>query len=98
MKIFKLVFILFLSTVMYTTTFASGDEYCGTESLDSATFVNLAWFENNQYLLDLVDSIEGSCNNCRTSNDGLSKKIYQVPIKAHIYYHTEYPAISDAIV
>ena len=70
----------------------TNDSICGTESLDSANFVNLPWFENNQYLLNLVDSIENGCANCRVASDGLSNKKFQVPIKAVVFYNDNYPS------
>lgn len=71
------------------------DSICGTESLDSANFVNLPWFENNQYLINLVDSIENGCLNCRIASDGLSNKKFQVPIKAVVFYNENYPGIYE---
>lgn len=85
MRLIKTLFIFSYSIFYLQNVFAVTDTICGTETLDSATFVNLPWIENNQYLLNLVDSIENSCNNCRVGSDGPSIKKYQVPIKAEVF-------------
>lgn len=94
MRHIKIILTIFFSFSIYYT-YATNDSICGTESLDSATFVNLPWIENNQFLLNLVDSVENSCSNCRTSPNGLSTKKYQVPIKAVVFYNDTYNGITD---
>lgn len=84
LKILRTLFIIYFSIGYLQNAYAETDTICGTESLDSATFVNLPWIENNQFLLNLVDSIDNSCNNCRMGSDGLSIKKYQVSIKAEV--------------
>lgn len=50
----NLIFLL----VLAVTGEVFGQQECGTSSLDSATFYAQPWIGNNQYLFDLVDSVE----------------------------------------
>lgn len=43
--------------VCFCMNAAQGQNGCGTEPLDSASFEEQPWVGNNQYLLDLLDSM-----------------------------------------
>lgn len=60
---------------------------CGILPMDSATFVNKPWHGNNQFLLDLNDSIGYPTANPKNgSNDGFdTQTVYWIPIKAWVY-------------
>ncbi len=56
---------------------------CETPIIDSATLFNLPWFGNNQFLLNLVDSVEG------TSGGAGARVIPQrlrIPVTAWVYH------------
>jgi hypothetical protein len=53
----KNIFLIVIAWLMFGNA-AFAQHICGTERPDSATVVQLPWYNNNQYLLDLVDSIE----------------------------------------
>lgn len=54
-------------------------------AIDSAAAVSLPYYNNNQFLLDLVQQVEGGGVNARTTTGGLSSAVYKIPIKAWIY-------------
>jgi|GEM_PF-4632833 len=95
MRVALKLLICCLSMSIVKVAYATEDDICGTESLDSATFVSLPWIGNNQLLLDLVDSVENSCPVCRTADDGLSNTKFQVPVKAVVFYNDIYPVATD---
>lgn len=84
----KIIFILL--TVLFSLSISesfsqSTSQGCQTEPVDSATFFNWPYFGNNQYLLNLVDSLEGS---------PMSRVIpttLRIPVTAWVY-HINNPA------
>jgi len=60
---------------------------CGTAPMDSANFVNQPWYGNNQYLLDLVDSIRYLPPIPKSTIVGGfdQQAAYWVPVKAWVY-------------
>ncbi len=71
LKFYKFIFIF---SILVSLTIRSNGQYtpgCGTEPMDSVNVVNQPYFGNNQFLLDLVDSVENSSySNCRTVTGG----------------------------
>jgi len=58
----KLIIILLTTVCLLSINDSIGQSIsqgCQTEPVDSATFFNWPYFGNNQYLLNLVDSLEG---------------------------------------
>lgn len=54
---------------------------CETEIVDSTTFFNWPYFGNNQYLLNLADSVEGSGQMAR-----YIPTILRIPVSAWVYH------------
>ncbi|MBX9785619.1 MAG: hypothetical protein K2X48_20235 [Chitinophagaceae bacterium] len=71
----------------------STSQGCQSEPVDSATFFNWPYFGNNQYLLNLVDSMEGS------PSSRIIPRTLRIPVTAWVY-HINNPGdnITDNVV
>jgi hypothetical protein len=81
----KHILILFaLLTMQKVNSFAqSSAEGCQTPLIDSTTLFNLPWFGNNQYLINLVDSVESG------GGGGANRFIpntLRIPVTAWVYH------------
>ena len=60
---------------------------CGTEPIDSLAAISQPYYGNNQFLIDLADSVENSgCPSCRTTAGGTATEAYVIPVKIWVYY------------
>ena len=59
---------------------------CGTERIDSLAAISQPYYENNQFLINLADSVENSgCPSCRTTTGGIASEPYVIPVKIWVY-------------
>ena len=81
--------VIFLFLVLIGIQARGQTQYaCGTGNMDSAAFVNKPWVGNNQFLLDIVDSVGYGQTAMPKSNiqGGFDPQaIYWVPVKAWVY-------------
>ena len=62
-------------------------EKCGTENMDSLAAISQPYYGNNQFLINLADSVENSgCPSCRTTAGGTATEAYVIPVKIWVYY------------
>ncbi len=84
MKLFYLIF-----TFLLFPSLAKSQPYnsCGTVPMDSANFENQPWYGNNQFLLDLVDSVHNSRPLPKNLVEGGfdSQAVYWIPVKTWVY-------------
>src|SRR5690242_3960409 len=74
--------LLFNSNIYSQQPLLSSDTVsCETEIVDSTTFFNWPYFGNNQYLLNLVDSVEGGGQMAR-----VIPTIIRIPVTAWVYH------------
>lgn len=81
--------ILTLTTILVTLMLSKNSAYtqtfdsirCETVTIDSTTFFNWPYFGNNQYLLNLVDSVEGNNPNAR-----YIPAVLRIPVTAWVYH------------
>ncbi len=68
---------------------APGSETCGTEPVDSLAAISQPYYGNNQFLINLADSVEaGSCSTCRVTG-GLAPEVFRIPVKVWMYRTNE---------
>lgn len=75
---------LFISALLGYDVNAQSGRTCGTPPMDSATFVNKPRHGNNQFLLDLNDSIGYPASVPKSGGeDGFdTQTVYWIPVKA----------------
>ncbi|NEN25608.1 hypothetical protein G3O08_19120 [Cryomorpha ignava] len=56
-QIAKLLCVIIGGVVLQNPAIGQESIACGTFPMDSATFINQPWYGNNQFLLDLIDSV-----------------------------------------
>jgi|GEM_PF-6378357 len=88
-----LIFLIF-SCILYIYSMMPGiaqvEQACGTERIDSLAAISQPYYSNNQFLINLADSVENaSCNNCRTIQGGIATEIFVIPVKIWIYRTNE---------
>ncbi len=65
---------------------SQNSETCGTENMDSLAAISQPYYGNNQFLINLADSVENSgCSNCRTTAGGIATEAYVMPVKIWVY-------------
>lgn len=84
----KLFYSILSIVLLQTVANGQARRVCGTHPMDSATFVNQPWYGNNQFLLDLIDSV--GYNSATPKNNPIGgfdpQVIYWVPVKAWVYH------------
>ncbi len=82
--IFTTIFLLCLISV----SFAQKEiQECKTESLTLEEKAAQPWYGNNQYLLNLVDSIEGNISTMRT--EAVNTNRFLVPVQAWVWHRDD---------
>ena len=85
---------ILLLAVCFCINAAQGQDGCGTEPLDSASFEEQPWIGNNQYLLDLPDSLSfgnyappgiNNLNGIPITGGMDPGAYYWIPVKAWVY-------------
>lgn len=88
----KLLFLI-LVVLITSNLFAQSPYQCGTPPMDSVSFMNKPWVGNNQFLLDLVDSVNVENPPSEAKHQGVSlieggfdsEVVFWVPVKAWVY-------------
>ncbi|MCG9881835.1 MAG: hypothetical protein MH472_14665 [Bacteroidia bacterium] len=77
--------LIFLFLLLATQQLDAQTDSCSTVPLDSVSFESQPWFGNNEYLIDLLDSLGyGSGENL--NNGGFDSQVkYWIPIRAWVY-------------
>jgi hypothetical protein len=77
--------LIFFPTILFAQTNILENE-CETPERDTTEFKNLPWFDNNQYLYTLLDSLgyNGSSTNYNKSIETIGVK-YRIPVKFWVY-------------
>ncbi len=77
----SVIFLIFLSGNCI------GQYTCGTPDMDSTAFVNKPWIGNNQFLLDIADSVGyGNTAIPKSASGGFDPvAVYWIPVKAWVY-------------
>ncbi len=89
MKYTKFLIIVLVLFVSMRAAY-SQDSICGTISLSEENTEKLPWFNNNDYLVNFLDSLEKSSSGMRVERE-VGSEIFQVPVQVWIYRNTNLP-------
>jgi len=62
---------------------------CGTQPFTLEEAEKQPWYGNNQYLLNLVDSIEGTLDQGNMRTEAITRSQFLVPVQAHVWHRSD---------
>jgi hypothetical protein len=89
------LFIVLITTILTTASMYAQNSYqCGTPGMDSTAFKNKPWVGNNQFLFDLIDSVESTNFQPEMKTLGEfpveggfdTEVVFWVPVKTWVYH------------